>query len=353
MIKLSRAIFCAILFSLPFSSMAAAPTLENVQQLMNEGRIKLALRKVKSYQLSHPNDPQAEFLKGTILARLGEEGAAIATFEKLTQKFPELPEPFNNLAVLYAKKGKYREARGSLERAIMTHPAYSTAHENLGHIYTILAASAYNQALSLEDNNNPLLQSKLEMLHQLSTLPAPEAKPNTRSVAVATPPKPRIKTVPQTKPKPVAAPRQQSVAKLPPKPAVRRSVKPAAKTKPAARSGSSVSNKGQVQAVVNGWAKAWRNGNVNGYLRSYSKSFAPSNGMNRKAWERQRRQRVGGKRIQLDLANVKIDFTAPNVALVTFDQSYKSSTYADEVFKYLVVEREGRQWKIAQEQTIE
>jgi len=47
---------------------------------------------------------------------------------------PELPEPYNNLAVLYAARGDHDGARDALLRAISTHPSYATAHENLGDI---------------------------------------------------------------------------------------------------------------------------------------------------------------------------------------------------------------------------
>ena len=54
--------------------------------------------------------------------------------------YPELPEPHNNLAVLYAQKGDYELARDELEAAIGAAPDYAIAYENLGDIYARLAA---------------------------------------------------------------------------------------------------------------------------------------------------------------------------------------------------------------------
>ena len=48
----------------------------------------------------------------------GQDAAAIATFSALIEDYPELPEPYNNLAVLYAQKGEYEGARIALESAV-------------------------------------------------------------------------------------------------------------------------------------------------------------------------------------------------------------------------------------------
>ena len=83
----------------------------------------------------------------------GQPAQAIATFTKLTEDFPELPEPYNDLAVLHAAQGDYDKARAALEMAIRTNPGYATAHENLGDIYARLASQAYCKALQLEVAN--------------------------------------------------------------------------------------------------------------------------------------------------------------------------------------------------------
>ena len=62
--------------------------------------------------------------------------------------FPELPEPRNNLAVLYAQKGEYALARDELERAVQTAPDYAVAHENLGDVYARLAEAEYEKTVA-------------------------------------------------------------------------------------------------------------------------------------------------------------------------------------------------------------
>jgi Flp pilus assembly protein TadD len=88
-----------------------------------------------------------------ILTDLKKPDEARAAFEKLTQDFPELPEPYNNLAVLYAAEGQLDNARRALETALLAAPGYATAYENLGDVYLQLAADSYQKASKLEPAN--------------------------------------------------------------------------------------------------------------------------------------------------------------------------------------------------------
>jgi len=126
----------------------------DTNQLVRANKFTEALAKVDNYLASKPADPQMRFLKGVIQRNLGQPDAAIATFTKLTEDYPELPEPYNNLAVLYAGQGQYDKARVTLEMAVRTNPNYATAHENLGDVYVRLASQAYNKALLLDSSNN-------------------------------------------------------------------------------------------------------------------------------------------------------------------------------------------------------
>lgn len=75
---------------------------------------------------------------------MGRNAEAITVFTRLTEDFPELPEPYNNLAVLYAQQKQYNKARTALEMAIRTHPSYAVAHsEEI--VYAKLASQAYDK----------------------------------------------------------------------------------------------------------------------------------------------------------------------------------------------------------------
>jgi tetratricopeptide (TPR) repeat protein len=100
------------------------------------------------------------------LMRQGKKDEAIKAFSDITQRFPALPEPYNNLAVLYADQGQFDKAKQALESAIKTHPSYATAHENLGDIYSKMASEAYGKALQL-DTANARAQNKLLLIKDL------------------------------------------------------------------------------------------------------------------------------------------------------------------------------------------
>ncbi|CAN0621896.1 Tetratricopeptide repeat-containing protein [Burkholderia multivorans] len=108
-----------------------------------------ALEQLDARILANPHDVQAQFKRGTVLARLNRDDDAIEQFVALTQAYPELPEPYNNLAALYAKHGRYDEARAALVTATQANPSYNLAYENLGDLYLRLAAESYKRAQAL------------------------------------------------------------------------------------------------------------------------------------------------------------------------------------------------------------
>ncbi|WP_300452839.1 tetratricopeptide repeat protein [Accumulibacter sp.] len=145
---------------------ALADDLTDGQRLMKQGQLPQALEKADAYVSSKPKDPQGRFLKGVILTEMGRSAEAMAVFVKLTEDFPELPEPYNNLAVLHAQQKQYDKARTALDMAIRTHPGYATAYENLGDVYAKLASQSYDKALQLEPSNKGL-RSKQSMVREL------------------------------------------------------------------------------------------------------------------------------------------------------------------------------------------
>ena len=119
-----------------------------------------------------PREPQARFLKGVVQTEQGQDAAAISTFQALIEDYPELPEPYNNLAVLYAQKGEYEGARIALESAVKASPDWGVAHENLGDIYIRLGAAEYATASKL-DRTNKTAAAKLVLARAL-VAPAPK-----------------------------------------------------------------------------------------------------------------------------------------------------------------------------------
>jgi tetratricopeptide (TPR) repeat protein len=162
-----------------------SPELAEAATMVRDGEYVTALGRIDAVLATDPKNPQARFLKGVVQSDLSEAEAAIATFQSLTEDYPELPEPYNNLAVIWAAQGEYDKARKALETALITRPDYGIAHENLGDIYARLAGVEYDRAVAL-DKGNKSAQAKLTLVRELyavapSTsapkLPVPVPKP--------------------------------------------------------------------------------------------------------------------------------------------------------------------------------
>jgi len=173
---------------------AYADEMADVSKLLKAGKANEALIKTNEYLAKHPGDPQMRFLKGVILTEQNKSDEAIAVFTKLTEDYKDLPEPYNNLAVLYAASGQYEKARIALEKAIRTNPSYMTAYENLGDVYGKMASQAYDKALALGATGAPT-KSKLTLLRTFSAstgskVVVPEVAPAPAPVVAAAPARP-------------------------------------------------------------------------------------------------------------------------------------------------------------------
>lgn len=307
-----------------FISPVHADELKDISQMADQGQTVAAIDRINTYITANPKNAQALFMKGVLLAEQGRRDEAIRTFTDVTEKFPNLPEPYNNLAVLYADQGQLDKARKALETAIKTHPSYATAHENLGDIYARMASEAYDKALQL-DTSNTRAQTKLSLIKDLfgtgnKTTIAAKAEP----AKVANPTRPADIKKPDTV-KADKAP--EKVATATPK-----------------------SNNDALTAVVNDWAQAWASKNLEKYFASYGSGFEPAKGESRKAWEQQRRERIAKpSKISVDISNVKVTSIDSNNAKVRFKQSYRADGKAISTTKTLAMKKDGNNWLIEQE----
>ncbi|HEX8954663.1 MAG TPA: tetratricopeptide repeat protein [Burkholderiaceae bacterium] len=353
---------------------AHADDLADVTKAMRAGQYPEALTKADAYLAKHPRDLQMRFLKGVILNEQNKSAEAIAVFTKLTEDYPDLPEPYNNLAVLFAANGQYDKARLALDNAIRTNPAYATAYENLGDVHARLASQAYDKALQLEPNNSSA-KSKLTMLRSLTgtsvgkvqTVAAAAAPTPAQVAAVPTPaPAPVPAPAPLTPapvakppvvaqaPAPVSAPPAASAAS---KPAVAATPAPApAAAKPEVKPEPKVAAKPaqdadveEVLTAVHGWAKAWSEQDVKSYLAAYGNDFETPKGESRKDWAEERRQRIEGKsRIEVKVESPVVSING-NTATVKFRQIYTSDRLKADSRKVLTLTRQGGKWLIKQE----
>lgn len=149
---------------------------DEVRRLAATGQAEAAMRLADASLASNPKDAAMRFAKAVLLADSGRAREAIALYAALSDEQPELAEPYNNIAALYAAAGDYELARAALEQAVRAQPAFAIAHQNLGDVLATLAARAYARALALEPVN-PALQGKLALVRELLKTPAPTAVP--------------------------------------------------------------------------------------------------------------------------------------------------------------------------------
>ncbi|AKJ28667.1 tetratricopeptide repeat protein [Caldimonas brevitalea] len=157
------------------SAPAGAQDAETAQQLISAGKANEALPRIEQALSRRPDDVQLRFLKGVALSDQQRKADAIAQFEALIRDHPLLPEPYNNLGVLYAEEGNYDKARTALEMAVRVRPGYARAHENLGDVFVKLASQAYSRSLEL-DSDSRSTPPKLALVRRLLSS-APSAPP--------------------------------------------------------------------------------------------------------------------------------------------------------------------------------
>ncbi len=307
----------------------------DVNALIKSGKLAEALAKADQYLVGKPRDPQMRFIKGVIQTEAAKPADAIATFTQITQDYPELPEPYNNLAVLYAGQSQFDKARAALEMAIRTNPSYATAHENLGDVYAKLASQAYSKALQL-DSSNTGVQPKLALIR---TLFAPEARGQRPSTAA------------QASSQVAAAPAASKAPVVATPPAATAPATQAAPKAPPATSAASSGAEKDVESAVRAWATAWSGKDMGGYLGSYGKDFAPPKGEARRAWEDDRRKRIEGKsRISVKIDSLSIAVNGDK-ATAKFKQGYSADSLNVSSRKTLDLAKAGDRWVIVREST--
>jgi tetratricopeptide (TPR) repeat protein len=154
---------------------------DSAQAAIKAGNPQRALEIADTALKAFPQDAQLRFIRAVSLHLLNRLPEAEAAFAAMTQEFPELPEPYNNLAVVRAAQGRLDQARVALEDALRAVPDYAVAHENLGDIYAQLAVRSYRSAQKLDPANKsiaPKLKLVSEVIAQASAGQAPTAQPS-------------------------------------------------------------------------------------------------------------------------------------------------------------------------------
>jgi len=373
----------------PAPAPVAAPSAEavEIQRLIKSGQSTQALKLIDEALAKNPKDPAMRFRRGVTLSMLDRKAEALQVFQKLVEDHPEMPAPYNNLAVLYGSQGDYDKARAALVAAIRTNPQYATAYQNLGDVYAQLASQAYSKALQL-DKSDTTVPPKLVLLRELiaspapgtavAAAPAPAVKPT--QVAVATPapapapavapkpapvpppapapaPAPAPVATPKPAPAPVAAPTPAPAPVAAPKPApvppapapAPIAAKPAPSPTPAPAAAADGDAIAEINGAVHAWAAAWSHRDMSGYLGAYTPDYA-TGGKSHKAWEEDRKARiVPRKHIAVEVSDLRVSVNGDK-AQAHFKQTYESDTLTTSGHKTLdLVRSPSGKWLIKQE----
>jgi len=376
-----------LLRTLPFflTLALAVPTFagdaDDIAALLNKGHADDALQAADRALAKTPRDARLRLLRGNALASLGRTADAIQVFNALTVDYPSQPEPYNNLASLYAQQGQLDKARAALELALQTNKAYATAHANLTDVYARLAAQAYEKALQRDIVERQSGQSAPPAANTAPTRLALIQDMTGHSAVVLAPPA-TVATAPVVKPPVVVASAKPAESKpvtpvtVPPVAASKPAVAPAQPTvvatvakpvatptpatpvaKPATPPVAVVTEKphdsdrdaeDQINKALKGWADAWSAKHVGNYLAFYGHSFKPS-GMSRSAWEEQRKERIeAARKIEVHLSNIRVKLEGDR-ATVHFVQRYRSDKLDSSTGKTMIMEKAGGHWLISEE----
>ncbi|MEO1943341.1 MAG: hypothetical protein ABGY11_03495, partial [Candidatus Thioglobus sp.] len=154
-----------IVFLLGFFITPLRASNDKILYLIEQGVFDKALILTEVQLTNKQDDVYYLFLKGVILTKMDRLKEAELIFISLTKKHPELPEPYNNLAVVYAAKGDFHRAETTLHQAIKTGPSYSSILNNLTSLYEKTASQTYSKVLKLD-----LKQKNKEFLSVINAL---------------------------------------------------------------------------------------------------------------------------------------------------------------------------------------
>ena len=295
--------FIPVLFVLLTASPAfAAVSLQQLQQLIAEQRYDAAAASGEQLLQQNSRHARARFLTAYAYQMQRKHNQAEAHYQALIEQDPTLPEPRNNLAMIYLSRGNYDRASQILVDAINTHPSYATAYENLSQIYKGIASEAYRRAVS--ESNEPAKYTheiKLTAITRLDTV----------SPALA---------------------------------AAEDSGEPGAI--------EFANQETMLIERVRSWAEAWSSKDFAGYVEFYSAQHSAKFDSHEQ-WLQYRRERIlRPGEIRVEVSDIQVKWRSDTRAIIDFKQAFDSPGYSDRVVKRLGFDRVGSQWKITEEQVL-
>ena len=149
----------------------------DIEKLVKAKKYPDAIDLINQRLKKTPGNVQLRYVKARMQIEMRQWEPAKKTLIEITQQFPELPEPYNNLAALAANQGNWIEARDYLELALKLRPSYTVASANLGEVYIRLGAQAYDNAAKDAALNQRQYTSRAKALMEILKSPKKTVAP--------------------------------------------------------------------------------------------------------------------------------------------------------------------------------
>ena len=291
-----------LLCLLAATAASAATSIQQLQQLLKQQQYANAADAGEQLLAQNPRHANARFLTAYAYQMSAQPEKAEMLYQNLIKDNPELPEPRNNLAMIYLAKGDYDRASQLLVEALNTSPSYATAYDNLSQIYKGIASEAYRRAVS--ESSEPAKYTHNIELTALTRLNSVEDEPVTDRI-----------------------PDDQTLINF-------------------------ANQETLLLERVKDWATAWSNKEFTAYTEFYNAGYR-ADFETHDQWREYRRKRIARPgEIKVEISNIQIKWRSENRAIIDFEQSYDSVRYSDRVMKRLAFSRIGSQWKITEERVL-
>jgi len=318
---MQRHLLVFLCLMIPSVALAAMSTQQLHLLIEQEKYAEAALEGDKILQ-QNSTDARARFLTAYAYQMTARNEEAISLYRDLIRDSPDLPEPRNNLAMIYLAQGNYDLASDLLVEAINTHSSYATAYANLSLIYKGIASEAYRRAVSeSSEPANYTHKFKLTAITGLDSL-APEAVPMQQTAT-------QLASQPQAAPEIAAA------------------------TGAATQTVVNAANEDTLLIEkVRNWAQAWSSKDFDNYLASYASDYRDKFNTHSQWVEYRQKRILRPGDIKVEVNDFTVRQRGANRATVDFTQAYSSPGYSDRVIKRLEFNRVDSQWKIAAERVL-
>lgn len=277
------------------------------------------------------DDVSKEFSEAQNLVAQGQLEPAMFIYQELISKNPLIPEVYNNLADIYLKQNKIKQAKQILEQGLHAHKAYGVLYESLTAINVALARDAYSKALQVDLKASNIAIASLSLNKEQNKLVAK----NANTIVISQVANTKEKAIPEIK--------RKEVISLP------------AVTKVKATTKKIIIEKSSktIGKALQAWATAWSAQSVSDYLSFYHQQYKSVNGLSFKSWAKTRKYRLKKpKWIKVSLSKAKVIRNSGNQAIVNFQQSYQSNSFKDISRKQVVLINTADGWKILREKSL-